>query len=72
MTLAWFVADAVELAGLPPDAWHDMTFEERTAILEAWQVHVGTKINFVKLAKLQRVVLPFARPVPAKPPANVP
>jgi len=63
VTLAWFVADAVELGGLPPDVWKEMPFEERTRILEAWQVHVGTKINFVKLAKLRRIVIPFAHPV---------
>jgi hypothetical protein len=69
VTLAWFVAEAMELARLPADAWDkDMTFEERTRILEAWQAHVGAKVDFVKLAKLRRVVIPFAHPVVTKPP----
>lgn len=50
MNLAWFVADALDLAGLPRESWKDLAREEQIRILRAWQTHVGTAIDFVKKA----------------------
>ncbi len=50
MTLAWFVAEAVDLAGLPHESWKDLPRAEQIRVLQAWQTHVGTKIDFVKKA----------------------
>jgi hypothetical protein len=57
-TLAWFVAEAMDFAGLRRGSWQKTPHDEQVRILRAWQGHVGAKVDFVRLANFDRIHVP--------------
>lgn len=53
MTLAWFVQDALDFAGIQHDRWMDLEREEQTGIIRNWEKHVGAKGDYVKAANFK-------------------
>lgn len=61
--LVWFVEEALRLAAIPFHRWEKLPLEEKTRLIRQWEQHVGTKEDYVKLAKLKpNVVKPASSP----------
>jgi len=58
MTLAWFVEEALLLAGTSFHQWSSLPIEQQAHLIRTWEQHVGTKNNYVKAANLKHKVVP--------------
>jgi hypothetical protein len=61
MTLAWFVQEALDFAGIEHDRWMDLEREEQTGIIRNWEKHVGAKGDYVKAANFVNTTASIAK-----------
>lgn len=57
MALAWFVSEALIAWGITPaqceKEWADMPRDKKETVLRAWRNHIGSPVDFVRLANLK-------------------
>lgn len=51
--LGWFVEEALNLAGIPHAQWEHLPQEQQIKLIQDWQTHIGTPVDFVKKANFQ-------------------
>jgi methionine--tRNA ligase beta chain len=56
MALAWFVECACDHAGVSWDAWPTLSQEQQIDVIQQWQTHIHSNVDFVKLANFKEQI----------------